>query len=96
MKRAFEEALNCSVVIPPYHNVMGAIGSALLAKDQMVKLQKPTVFRGFDIVDYTYTPRSFECDGCPNICEVIELKMNDQITAMWGDRCGKWMNSIIR
>jgi len=94
MKRAFEEALNCSVIIPPYHNVMGAIGSALLAKEQMAKLQQPTVFRGFDIVDYTYTPRSFECDGCPNLCEVIELKMNDQIEAMWGDRCGKWTNSI--
>ena len=96
MKRAFEEALNCSVIIPPYHNVMGAIGSALLAKEQMVKQQQPTVFNGFDIVDYTYTPRSFECDGCPNICEVIELKMNDQVSAMWGDRCGKWANSINR
>jgi len=95
MKRAFEEALNCSVIVPPYHNVMGAIGSALLAKEQMAKLQQPTVFRGFDIVDYIYTPRSFECDGCPNICEVIELKMNDQIVAMWGDRCGKWSTSII-
>jgi len=95
MKRAFEEALDCSVIVPPYHSVMGAIGSALLAKEQMAKLQQPTVFRGFDMVDYTYTPRSFECDGCPNICEVIELKMNDQITAMWGDRCGKWANSII-
>ncbi len=95
MKRAFEGALNCSVVVPPYYNVMGAIGSALLAKEQMAKQQQPTVFRGFDIVDYTYTPRSFECDGCPNICEVIELKMNDQIAAMWGDRCGKWSNSIL-
>ena len=95
MKRAFEEALNCSVIIPPYHNVMGAIGSALLAKEQMVKQQQPTVFNGFDIVDYTYTPRSFECDGCPNICEVIELKMNNQVSAMWGDRCGKWATSII-
>lgn len=93
MKRAFEESLNCSVIVPPYHNVMGAIGAALLAKEQMAKLEQATVFHGFDIVDFTYTPRSFECDGCPNICEVIELKTNDQITAMWGDCCGKWSNS---
>ena len=95
MKRAFEEALQCSVIVPPYHNVMGAIGSALLAKEKMAKLQQPSFFRGFEIVDDTYTPRSFECDGCPNICEVIELKINDQIASMWGDRCGKWTNSII-
>ena len=95
MKRAFEEALQCSVIVPPYHNVMGAIGSALLAKEKIAKLQQPSFFRGFEIVDDTYTPRSFECDGCPNICEVIELKINDQIASMWGDRCGKWTNSII-
>ena len=94
MKRAFEEALNSAVVVPPYYNVMGAIGSALLAKEQMAKQEHATVFRGFDMVDYRYTPRSFECDGCPNLCEVIELKMNDQVAAMWGDRCGKWGNSI--
>ncbi len=95
MKRAFEEALQCSVIVPPYHNVMGAIGSALLAKEKMAKVQQLSFFRGFEIVDDTYTPRSFECDGCPNICEVIELKINDKIASRWGDRCGKWTNSII-
>jgi len=94
MKRAFEEALHCSVIVPPYYNVMGAIGSALLAKEQMIKGKQTTAFHGFDIINYTYTPRSFECDGCPNTCEVIELKVNDQIGAMWGDRCGKWASSI--
>jgi len=92
MKRAFEEALQCEVIVPPHYNVMGAIGSAVLAKEQLND-KKPTAFRGFEMIDYVYTPRSFECDGCPNLCEVIELKMNDQIAALWGDRCGKWMNS---
>lgn len=89
MKRAFQEALGCSVIIPPHYNVMGAIGAALLAKEQLVG-QGQTAFRGFDLVDYSYTPHSFECSGCPNLCEVIELKLNDEIAARWGDRCGKW------
>jgi len=93
MKKAFEEALNCEVAIPEYYNVMGAIGAALLAKETL-NIEDKTAFRGFDIVDYTYSPRSFECSGCPNLCEVIELKMNEQVMSRWGDRCGKWTSSL--
>lgn len=93
MKKAFEEALKCNVSIPEHYNVMGAIGAALLAKENLQVTDK-TAFRGFDIVDYTYSPRSFECNGCPNLCEVIELKMNDKIVSRWGDRCGKWTDSV--
>ncbi|MDF2568744.1 MAG: putative CoA-substrate-specific enzyme activase [Sporomusa sp.] len=88
MKRAFEEVLGCQVIVPPYYNVMGAIGAALLAKEAVV--DKQTVFRGFEIIDYTYSPRSFECNGCPNMCEIVEISMNSQVAARWGDRCGKW------
>ena len=93
MKRAFEEALACEVIVPTHYNVMGAIGSAVLAKEQ-IKNTARTAFRGFGMIDDAYTPRSFECDGCPNLCEVIELKINDQVAAMWGDRCGKWTGSV--
>ncbi|MDF2873437.1 MAG: putative CoA-substrate-specific enzyme activase [Sporomusa sp.] len=88
MKRAFEEVLGCQVIIPPYYDVMGALGAALLAREAITS--KPTAFRGFEIVDYTYLPRSFECDGCPNMCEVVEISVNNQLAARWGDRCGKW------
>jgi len=94
MKRAFEEALGCPVVIPPHHNVMGAVGAALLAREEIADT-KPTAFRGFEVVDCEYTPRSFECSGCANMCEVIELKMNgDVVIGRWGDRCGKWSSSV--
>ena len=94
MKRAFEEALHCSVVIPPHYNVMGAVGAALLAKQQVSSQQK-SAFLGFDIVDYRYSSCSFECSGCSNLCEVIEINMNDQVATRWGDRCGKWSNRIV-
>lgn len=94
MKRAFEEALNCQVVVPPHYNVMGAVGAALLAKEQ-VGANNKTAFRGFDVIDYNYSSHSVECGGCPNLCEVIEIKMNDQVAARWGDRCGKWSNSGV-
>jgi predicted nucleotide-binding protein (sugar kinase/HSP70/actin superfamily) len=32
--------------------------------------------------------------GCSNRCEVTEIAADDRIVARWGDRCGKWTNSI--
>ncbi|NLP40591.1 MAG: 2-hydroxyglutaryl-CoA dehydratase [Veillonellaceae bacterium] len=89
MKQAFEEALGCEVVIPPHYSVMGAVGAALLAREEL-QTKPITAFRGFDVVDFTYTPHSFECGGCSNMCEVIEIKLNGEVAARWGDRCGKW------
>lgn len=92
MKRAFEEALSVPVFVPPHYNVMGAIGAALLAKEA-VKV-KTTAFRGLKVVDFLYEPHSFECGGCPNMCEIVEMKMNNKVVARWGDRCGKWTNTV--
>lgn len=92
MKQAFENALDLPVVIPPHYNVMGAIGAALLAKEQ-VKEKPATVFRGFDLIHNNYRPHSFECKGCPNLCEIIEIQLNNEIAARWGDRCGKWSHN---
>jgi predicted CoA-substrate-specific enzyme activase len=92
MKRAFEAALGCPVLVPAHYDVMGAIGAALLAKERVAG--SCTNFRGFDLVDYNYDTGSFECDGCPNICEVVEIKLDQTPLARWGDRCGKWGNSV--
>lgn len=88
MKRAFEAVLGCEVIVPEHYSVMGAIGAALLAREAVEG--KPTRFQGFELIEHTYSSRSFECDGCPNMCEVVELGKNDQVAARWGDRCGKW------
>jgi predicted CoA-substrate-specific enzyme activase len=89
MKQAFEEALGCEIIIPPHFSVMGAVGAALLAREEMMN-KKATSFRGFEVADFVYVPRSFECSGCSNRCEVIEIRMNGEVVARWGDRCGKW------
>lgn len=92
MKRAFEEALGCPVIVPPQYNVMGAIGAALLAKEAVKT--KPSMFRGFEVIEFVYEPHSFACNGCPNMCEIVEMKMNGKVVARWGDRCGKWSNTV--
>lgn len=89
IKAAFEKALEMEIIIPPHFNVMGAIGAALLARDA-IKGNGVTKFKGFEVGEIPYKAGSFNCNGCSNNCEVIEIKNAGDTIARWGDRCGKW------
>lgn len=95
MRQAFEKALGTEVIIPRNYKVMGALGAALLAKEAVAQ-GKPTGFKGFGIIDTEFAVGSFECNGCPNLCEVIEINEDGATIARWGDRCGKWSNALAR
>lgn len=94
MKAAFENALGCEVTIPPNYKVMGAIGSAILAKEKLEKTDEHTNFKGFDLADSKFNSKSFECEGCPNRCEVVKILSSDTAVGFFGDKCGKWSDSI--
>lgn len=89
MKRAFEEELDVEVTVPPFHDVMGAIGVALLTMDESSP-EKESNFRGFSLVDLDYGTSSFLCSGCSNNCEIVKIKVGRDVLACWGGRCGKW------
>jgi predicted CoA-substrate-specific enzyme activase len=91
IKKAFEEFLNMEVFVPENYDVMGAIGVAILAKEE-VRKKGYTNFKGTSIHKIDYSVNGFECDGCSNICEVIEIKGNGKLLARYGDKCGKWSN----
>ena len=90
MRAAFEKALGTPVAVPEHYNVMGAIGAALLAAEEMERRGAPSHFRGFQALDMDYSATSFECKGCPNLCEVVNIKMGHEVIARWGSRCGRW------
>lgn len=93
IKRAFERALNIEVNIPQHFGVMGAVGAAVLAKEE-VRRTGTTKFKGFAVAEEQFKAASFECGDCPNLCEVIEISTPEQILARWNDKCGKWGNAI--
>jgi predicted CoA-substrate-specific enzyme activase len=93
MTAAFEKALGKKIIIPRYYDVMGAIGAALLAKEELKATRGHTGFSGFECINNNYSAASFECNGCTNMCEVIEIKTNGLPVAHWGDRCGKWSSA---
>lgn len=95
MKRAFEKELGYEIYVPQYYDVMGAIGAAILSKSA-VKKSNSTRFYGFDMVDFRYSTRSFECSGCTNMCEIVEIYINGKVGARWGGRCGRWSGTSER
>ena len=94
IKAAFEDEVGHEVIIPENHDVMGAIGVAILAKEEVARSEDNTTFRGFDSLQTDFTPSSFICEGCSNMCEVVKVEANGIPIAMWGDRCGKWKEKI--
>ncbi|PMP72813.1 MAG: CoA protein activase [Thermodesulfovibrio aggregans] len=78
------------LIIPPHHEVMGAIGVALIAKDFM-KNGKESKFKGFSLKDRLYSISSFECKGCPNYCEINRVKIEGEENYLfYGGRCDKY------
>ncbi len=91
--KALKEELGTEVIVPPHHEVMGAIGAALLVHEEMSTSQQESQFKGFGISEIKYRTSSFECKACPNLCEIAQLSINGQVLARWGGRCDLWERS---
>jgi len=91
--KAFQGELETEIIVPPHHAIMGAIGVALLVHEEMLQNNKSSFFKGFGISQEEYHTSSFECQACPNLCEIAQLAINGQILARWGGRCDLWERS---
>lgn len=93
---AFENYLGRSITVPPNHDVTGAIGMALIARDYMKAneshpLHGLTKFKGFELSERPYEVSSFECKGCPNLCEINRVKIEGEEGFLYyGGRCEKY------
>ncbi|MFH1423233.1 MAG: acyl-CoA dehydratase activase-related protein, partial [Planctomycetota bacterium] len=85
---AFEAVTGKPVTVPPHHDVLGAIGCALIAMRELPN--GPTKFRGFDLTKVKYTIDTFECKSCANHCEVRKVSIEGQKPLHYGSRCGKF------
>jgi predicted CoA-substrate-specific enzyme activase len=94
IRQAFEEILGCPLIIPEHYDVMGALGVALLVRDEMTQRKQLTQFKGFHLADSVITTSGFDCEGCANQCEVVELTEDNQVIACLGDKCGKWSQKL--
>jgi predicted CoA-substrate-specific enzyme activase len=88
--RAFQEELEAEITVPPHHEIMGAIGAALLVHEEVISRGLDTGFQGFGVSETEYYTSSFECETCPNLCEIARLSVNGSVLAQWGGRCDIW------
>ena len=91
--KALQEELDTEIIVPPHHEIMGAIGAALLVHEEVDSNNNETKFKGFSISEAKYHTSSFICQACPNQCEIAQLSLNGQILARWGGRCELWERS---
>jgi activator of 2-hydroxyglutaryl-CoA dehydratase len=90
--RAFKEELKTDIIVPAHHEIMGAIGAALLVREEIEN--DKSSFKGFGVSDQCYITSSFECDTCPCLCEIAQLSLNNQVVTSWGGRCDLWQEAI--
>ena len=90
VKAAFEAVLGKKITVPPQHDILGAIGVAMLAKEEMEASGRKTCFRGFDLASRKYELSSFECESCSNRCEIHKVVFEGEKPLFYGSRCGKW------
>lgn len=88
MRRAFEQVLKEEIYVPRHYDVMGALGAAILAQESGIT-QKNTKFYGFNMAKSSYENQSWECQDCPNHCEIVNILKDGHQIASWGSRCGK-------
>ncbi len=89
---AFEKYLDRQITVPPNHDVTGAIGMALIAMKHMKERNTvATNFKGFGLSKRPYEISSFECKGCPNVCEINRVKVEGEKGYLfYGGRCEKY------
>jgi predicted CoA-substrate-specific enzyme activase len=89
--RALEEEINVDITVLEHHEVMGAIGAALLVRESIP--QDKCRFRGFDVGQKDFNTSSFTCRACPTSCEIVRISEDNRLVACWGGQCDKWEES---
>ncbi len=87
---AFEQVTGKKITVPRHHEVTGAIGIAMVAREHMEEGQEGTNFRGFDLFKREYSLKSFVCKACANVCEVRQVSIAGESPLYYGHRCEKW------
>lgn len=88
---ALEKITGKPIIVPEHHEVIGAIGCCLIARDWAKKNGfSRTMFKGFRSMCRDYSVQVFECDGCPNHCEIKKVVVLGEQPLYYGGRCEKY------
>jgi predicted CoA-substrate-specific enzyme activase len=86
---AFENILGKKIAVPQNYNVTGAIGAALIAMERRHGDGRSD-FVGFDLIDREYEVKSFECQYCPNHCDIKRMSIGGEFKSFYGGICDRY------
>ena len=77
------------LMVPEHKEITGAIGAALLAREEMAGA--PSKFKGFqNVVDADVALSTFTCKGCDNNCTITKMQVPGERATFYGSRCDKY------
>ena len=87
---AFKQALSDkNIIVPEHKEVSGAIGAALLARENVG--QNPSKFKGFrEVIEREYKLSNFICKACENNCTISRLEIPGEPSTYYGSRCDRY------
>ena len=89
---AFENILGRRITVPENYSVTGAIGAALITMERMSGSTAGSNFAGFDLEDRDYEVETFQCNHCPNTCEVKKVSVAGTLKSFYGGICDRYEN----
>lgn len=97
--RALEILSGCDIIRPDIPELMGALGSALIALDNY-KERKTTAtnFAGLSVVEKElhYDRRYLQCKGCENNCQIIKLTFDNGNAFYTENKCERIYSNSSR
>lgn len=84
----FKEILTEDIIVDPNSHLMGAIGIAILSKQNSNN-------KTFDlnIKDIKFETKGMECNRCSNNCEILKIYKDSKLIDAWGSKCNREIKS---
>ncbi|MEW6618371.1 MAG: acyl-CoA dehydratase activase [bacterium] len=84
---AFGQILKKEIIIPPHHEISGALGIAYITSKE---IRDRSSFVGFELKNRLVNSERRQCKGCANLCMLTRFKYNDGQESVHGSICGKF------
>ncbi len=93
---AFKKELpDKTMIVPEHKEVTGAIGAALLAKEEVEQSGVKSAFKGFEqVIGSQYEISTFTCKTCDNNCTISRMNIPDEKPTFYGSRCDLFDSNI--
>ena len=95
---AFENILGVEIVVSPFCHVMGCIGAALAAFEEVSSTgeTKKSAFRGAESATIEVSSRTETCKFCSNFCRINHISEKGGRESSWGYGCGRDPETPVR